>query len=180
MGRNWTGIFHFLIAGFTFDFCLIRLEPTITGNKFQKKRGNLVEKFSSSWDCLSVVSHITKYLMYKITQPFQESSFDVNLRLLSFYWINFLKIHAGNVWMNSCQKVIGIVCNVLVFVLYNLIRLVSVFTQNLALHNKQSVVREMWDVRCDDWGLAGRELKVRQLINVFIPLQCERQRESPG
>ena len=37
MGRNWTGIFHFLIAGFTFDFCLIRLEPTITGNKFEKK-----------------------------------------------------------------------------------------------------------------------------------------------
>ena len=45
--------------------------------------------------------------------------------------------------MNSCQEVIGIVCNVLVFVLYNLIRLVSVFTRTAALHNKQSVVREM-------------------------------------
>ena len=45
--------------------------------------------------------------------------------------------------MNSCEEVIGVVCNVLLFVLYNLIRLVSVFTRNLGLHNKQSLVREM-------------------------------------
>ena len=147
MGRNWTGIFHFLIAGFTFDFCLIRLEPTITGNKFQKKGEIWWRSFLQVKTVWVYLTYLTKYLMYKITQPFQVSSFDVNLTLLSFYWIHFLKIHAENVWMNSCQEVIGIVCNVLVFVLYNLIRLVSVFTKSLALHDKQSVVREMWRLR---------------------------------